>query len=74
MYREIEKKDWSPVCSNAINRVREFAFPKETSHLSYVHVLDLAKDGHIKPHIDSVRVKLPKRMVVAQFSTFEIKI
>ena len=26
--------------------------------LETIHVLDLAKDGHIKPHIDSTKVTL----------------
>ncbi|KHJ75864.1 hypothetical protein OESDEN_24520, partial [Oesophagostomum dentatum] len=33
----------------------EASFPRGSEHLSYVHILDLHKDGVIKPHIDSVR-------------------
>uniref|UniRef100_A0A671P8N7 AlkB homolog 7 n=1 Tax=Sinocyclocheilus anshuiensis TaxID=1608454 RepID=A0A671P8N7_9TELE len=37
-------------------RVRAVAFPKDSPLLGPVHVLDLDKDGYIKPHIDSVKV------------------
>lgn len=38
-----------------IRRVKETIFPPSLVTLPHVHVLDLAKDGHIKPHIDSVK-------------------
>ena len=42
-----------------IQRLQETAFdPKGTRLLPYVHVLDLAEDGFIKPHIDSIRVSI----------------
>jgi hypothetical protein len=35
----------------------EKSFPKEiTRRSAYIHILDLHKDGHIKPHIDATRV------------------
>jgi hypothetical protein len=40
-----------------MKRVRELAFPPGVSQLVNVHILDLAKDGFIKPHVDSVRVR-----------------
>ena len=55
-FRETERKNWNPINSETIKRLREAAFdPKGSRHLPYVHVLDLAEDGHIKPHIDSSR-------------------
>ncbi|XP_024880948.1 alpha-ketoglutarate-dependent dioxygenase alkB homolog 7, mitochondrial isoform X1 [Temnothorax curvispinosus] len=54
-YRETEWKKWSEDSSLILDRVRREAFPPETMHLSLVHILDLAPDGWIKPHIDSVR-------------------
>lgn len=36
-----------------IERIREIAFKGEIQ--PYIHVLDLAQDGVIKPHVDSVR-------------------
>ena len=31
---------------------------KHSKVLPYTHVLDLAEDGYIKPHVDSVRVSI----------------
>ncbi|UJR22166.1 hypothetical protein I4U23_025230 [Adineta vaga] len=54
-YREAEKTDWSPENQQVLSRIREFAFDDPTQTLVHVHVLDIAKDGYIKPHIDAVR-------------------
>jgi alkylated DNA repair protein alkB family protein 7 len=49
-YRETEKANWShPVCQSVIDRLHGNA------NDSPVHVLDLASDGFIRPHIDSVK-------------------
>lgn len=56
-YREIERNRWSRANQQVLQRVRDLAFPPGQPQLSHVHVLDLRKDGHIKPHIDSVRVR-----------------
>lgn len=55
-YRETERKHWYPANRAIFDRVKELAFKGET--LPYIHVLDLAKEGVIKPHVDSVRVRL----------------
>jgi len=55
-YRETERLHWNPQNTSILQRVRDIAFPPGTPQLSLVHVLDLAEDGVIKPHIDSVRV------------------
>ncbi|CAJ0586677.1 unnamed protein product, partial [Mesorhabditis spiculigera] len=55
LYREREQRKWSPQNENVIRRIRESSFPADTQHLTYVHILDLHKDGVIKPHIDSIR-------------------
>lgn len=52
-YREMEKVDWLPENRLLFERVRRFAF--ETDIMPHVHILDLAKDGIIKPHVDSSR-------------------
>ncbi|XP_019544670.2 alpha-ketoglutarate-dependent dioxygenase alkB homolog 7, mitochondrial [Aedes albopictus] len=52
-YRETERKHWYPTNRAIFDRVKELAFRGET--LPYIHVLDLAKEGVIKPHVDSVR-------------------
>lgn len=52
-YREREKEDWNPDNRIIFERIRQLAF--ETNTLPAVHILDLAKDGIIKPHVDSSR-------------------
>ncbi|EGI69526.1 PREDICTED: alpha-ketoglutarate-dependent dioxygenase alkB homolog 7, mitochondrial isoform X2 [Acromyrmex echinatior] len=54
-YRETEWKKWSKDSSQILDRVRRKAFSSEMIQLSLVHILDLAPEGWIKPHIDSVR-------------------
>jgi len=54
-YKETEKLEWNELNSKVLQRLRELAFPENTAHITSVHVLDLAKSGHIKPHIDSIR-------------------
>ncbi|XP_018344452.1 PREDICTED: alpha-ketoglutarate-dependent dioxygenase alkB homolog 7, mitochondrial isoform X2 [Trachymyrmex septentrionalis] len=54
-YRETEWKKWSKDSSQILDRVRRKAFSPEMIQLSLVHILDLAPEGWIKPHIDSVR-------------------
>ncbi|XP_060533752.1 alpha-ketoglutarate-dependent dioxygenase alkB homolog 7, mitochondrial [Cylas formicarius] len=54
-YRETEKLKWNPENTKIINKVRELAFPRHVGQIKYVHILDLDKDGYIKPHIDAVR-------------------
>lgn len=57
MYRETERKQWTENNLKIINRIREKAFPKEMQQLPLIHILDLAAEGWIKPHVDSVRVR-----------------
>ena len=40
-----------------LQRVRDAAFEPGVPQLVLVHVLDLAKDGYIKPHVDSIKVR-----------------
>lgn len=56
-YRETEWRKWSENNSKILDRVRKEAFPSNMTQLSLVHILDLAPEGWIKPHVDSVRVK-----------------
>ncbi len=55
-YRESEKSEWSSENQQVLSRIRQFAFHDPTQTLIHVHVLDIAKDGYIKPHIDAIRV------------------
>lgn len=52
-YREMEKTDWWPENEKIFERVRSRAFVANV--LPHVHILDLAADGIIKPHVDSSR-------------------
>ncbi|XP_054015902.1 alpha-ketoglutarate-dependent dioxygenase alkB homolog 7, mitochondrial [Hylaeus anthracinus] len=54
-YRETERKQWNENNVKIINKIREKAFPKDTSQLTLIHILDLAPEGWIKPHVDSIR-------------------
>ena len=54
-YRETEKGKWNNENAKIINRIREKAFSKDMSQISLIHVLDLAPEGWIKPHVDSIR-------------------
>ncbi|KAH9404003.1 Alpha-ketoglutarate-dependent dioxygenase alkB 7, mitochondrial [Tyrophagus putrescentiae] len=54
-YRETEHLRWKPDNQKIIERVRQTAFASNAKHIKYVHILDIAKDGFIKPHVDSVR-------------------
>ena len=55
-YRETERLVWTPQNQKVIDRVRRTAFPEGVRPIKTVHILDLAKDGVIKAHIDAVRV------------------
>lgn len=55
-YRETERLVWSPENQVIIDRVRRTAFPEGVTPIKTVHILDLAKDGVIKAHVDAVRV------------------
>lgn len=58
-FRETERKHWNHLNSATIKKLQTTAFnPESTRLLPYVHVLDLAENGFIKPHIDSSRVIL----------------
>lgn len=57
-FRETEKKFFNKTNTPIVERIRNLAFPQTGKHskvLPYTHVLDLAEDGYIKPHVDSVR-------------------
>ena len=59
-YRETEKIQWQEANQPLIERLhRETSLAvegKELETLEGIHALDLAADGEIKPHIDSVKV------------------
>ncbi|CAD5215199.1 unnamed protein product [Bursaphelenchus xylophilus] len=55
LFRERESKKWNEQNWKVIKRIQEASLPPDAIKLSYIHILDLAKEGHIKPHIDSIR-------------------
>lgn len=55
-YRETERLNWNEENTRVLNRVKSVAFPPNVAPLRFVHILDLDKNGWIKPHIDAVRV------------------
>jgi alkylated DNA repair protein alkB family protein 7 len=59
-YRETERLTWNEANTKILDRVRQIAFPPHVAQLKYVHILDLDKNGYIKPHIDAVRVSKKK--------------
>ncbi|XP_054708780.1 alpha-ketoglutarate-dependent dioxygenase alkB homolog 7, mitochondrial-like isoform X3 [Uloborus diversus] len=54
-YKETEKMDWNVQNSEVLQRVRDIAFTPQCSQIKHVHVLDIAKHGYIKPHVDSIK-------------------
>ncbi|CAL7942302.1 unnamed protein product [Xylocopa violacea] len=54
-YRETERSKWNEKNKKIINKIQQTAFPKGMSQIPLIHVLDLAPDGWIKPHVDSVK-------------------
>jgi len=55
-FRETERKHWNHLNTEIIKKLQNTAFdPEGTRLLPYIHVLDLAENGFIKPHIDSSR-------------------
>ncbi|RVE43064.1 hypothetical protein evm_012295 [Chilo suppressalis] len=59
-YRETERSQWRPENARVLERVRTAAFdaPDAAHHrdtLPAAHVLDLAAQGYIRPHVDAVR-------------------
>lgn len=57
-FRETERKFFNKTNTPIIERIKQLSFPSEGKDgkiLPYTHVLDLAKDGVIKPHVDSSR-------------------
>nr|CAH0104920.1 unnamed protein product [Daphnia galeata] len=52
-YKETMKPTWNTVNDCVLNRLRNFSF--STTTMQHVHVLDLAENGHIKPHLDIIK-------------------
>ncbi|KAH8273433.1 hypothetical protein KR018_000135 [Drosophila ironensis] len=52
-YREAERRTWSAGNRVVLERISQLAFGGRA--MPFVHILDLAESGVIKPHVDSTR-------------------
>ncbi|XP_052857020.1 alpha-ketoglutarate-dependent dioxygenase alkB homolog 7, mitochondrial-like [Drosophila gunungcola] len=52
-YREVQRRKWSPHNRSVLDRVCREACGGQV--MPFVHILDLAEVGGIKPHVDSTR-------------------
>ncbi|KAI8125632.1 hypothetical protein FF38_05487 [Lucilia cuprina] len=52
-FRETERKHWYPHNRAVLDRVSKIGFDGEI--MPFIHILDLAPQGVIKPHVDSTR-------------------
>jgi len=55
-YRETEKLVWNKSNLTVLDRLRQRVFTSGAEVMQHVHVLDLEESGHIKPHVDSIKV------------------
>lgn len=63
-FRETERKHWYPHNRKIIEKIAEIAFKGQI--MPHIHILDLAENGVIKPHVDSSRVS--KKLIVIHYS------
>nr|ACO10554.1 Alkylated DNA repair protein alkB homolog 7 precursor [Caligus rogercresseyi] len=54
-FRETEKKHWRKGNASIIQRIHDAAFESSDSIRPLAHILDLASNGLIKPHVDSIK-------------------
>ncbi|CAI5743038.1 unnamed protein product [Peronospora destructor] len=55
-FKEMERFRWSAETLRVLQKIREAAIlPKELNYFPAVHVIELAEDGYIKPHLDSIK-------------------
>jgi len=55
-FKEMERSRWSTETKRVLDRIREAPIlPQGLSYFPAVHVIDLAEDGYIKPHVDSIK-------------------
>ncbi|XP_042241534.1 uncharacterized protein LOC121879096 [Homarus americanus] len=63
-FRETERSRWGEASAHILTRIRQYAFPTTEHQLPQSHILDLAKTGVIKPHVDSVK-RMPERIYIS---------
>jgi len=54
-FRETEKTRWLPQNQAILHETHKVAFQEGGNIMPATHILDLAKDGHINPHTDSIK-------------------
>lgn len=55
-FKEMERSRWSSETQRILQKVRKAAIlPQELTYFPAVHVIELAEDGYIKPHVDSIK-------------------
>ncbi|GMF63813.1 unnamed protein product [Phytophthora fragariaefolia] len=55
-FKEMERSRWSAETQRVLDKVREASIlPKDLDYFPAVHVIELAEDGYIKPHVDSIK-------------------
>ncbi|TMW68250.1 hypothetical protein Poli38472_005718 [Pythium oligandrum] len=55
-FKEMERSRWSAETARILDKVRQAPIiPQDLVYFPPVHVIDLAEDGYIKPHVDSIK-------------------
>ncbi|CAB4062492.1 ALKBH7 [Lepeophtheirus salmonis] len=54
-FRETERKHWNKKNTQSIQKIHTEAFQSGDVIRPFAHVLDLAPEGYIKPHVDSIK-------------------
>ncbi|XP_066926480.1 alpha-ketoglutarate-dependent dioxygenase alkB homolog 7, mitochondrial-like [Clytia hemisphaerica] len=54
-FRETEKSNWNTENMKIFENIKNIAFDMDNDIIPTTHVLDLAEDGLIKPHVDSIK-------------------
>lgn len=55
-YKEMERSRWSCESQQILQKIRKTTIlPENLTYFSAVHVIELAEDGYIKPHVDSIK-------------------
>ncbi|KAL7676207.1 hypothetical protein ACOME3_002462 [Neoechinorhynchus agilis] len=71
-FKEFEKKQWNVENEIVFDRFRSTVFENSEQIIPEVHVLDVARDGFVKPHVDAIRYCGDKVAVLNMLSDFVI--
>jgi alkylated DNA repair protein alkB homolog 7 len=57
-FKEMERSKWSAETARVLDKVRAApVLPTDLTYRPSVHVIDLAEDGYIMPHVDAIKVR-----------------